>query len=175
VFRTCDLTSNRAWRIAIAPVLCAVLSSCGGGAASPSGGPVPEKRCGDSPETYFSIYNVAQLAEFADCTVLVGRLQEDSVRDLQDFAALKNVWKVEGVINLFRSPGFLTLHGLENLQIVEGNLFVHLNENLMSVAALEKLHTVTGDVLFESNPLVPRAELDALDARVTVGGTKTLR
>jgi len=85
------------------------------------------------------------------------------------------VWKVEGVINLFRSPGFLTLHGLENLQIVEGNLFVHLNENLMSVAALEKLHTVTGDVLFESNPLVPRAELDALDARVTVGGTKTLR
>jgi len=144
VFRTCDLTSNRAWRIAIAPVLCAVLSSCGGGAPSLSGGPVPEKRCGDSPETYFSIYTVAQLAEFSDCTVLVGRLQEDSVRDLQDFAALKNVWKVEGVINLFRSPGFLTLHGLENLQIVEGNLFGRGIQWVVAATEIRKHHELLG-------------------------------
>ena len=28
------------------------------------------------------------------------------------------------------SPGFLTLHGLENLEVVQGDVFIHLNPNL---------------------------------------------
>jgi hypothetical protein len=73
------------------------------GAASRDG--VAEKRCGDSPTKYFSALNEEMLAKFADCTVLVGHFQEDSVRDLMDLAALSNVRRVEGSINIFRSPG----------------------------------------------------------------------
>ena len=85
-----------------------------------------------------------------------------------------DVWKVEGTINLFRSPGFWTLHGLENLQLVEGSLFVHLNGNLTSVAALARLRTVTGNLGIFRNPKVPQTEVDAIGARVEVGGTKQL-
>jgi hypothetical protein len=135
---------------------------------------VAEKRCGESPDVYFSIYSVEQLATFSDCTVLVGRLQEDSVRDLEDLAALRNVKRIEGVINIFRSPGFLTLHGLENLEVVEGDVFIHLNPNLVSIAALGKLRTVTGNLVIASNYRLPQAEVEAVAAPISVGGTKTL-
>lgn len=135
---------------------------------------VPEKRCGDSPTASFSAYDQQALAKFADCTILVGRFQEDSVRDLMDLAALANVRRVEGTINIFRSPGFVTLHGLENLEEIEGNLFIHLNDNLTSIAALGKLRTITGDLYIKANPLLPQAEVEALGARVTVGGMKNL-
>lgn len=137
-------------------------------------GAVAEKRCGDSPTASFAAYDQQALAKFADCTILVGRFQEDSVRDLMDLAALANVRRVEGTINIFRSPGFVTLHGLENLEEIEGNLFIHLNENLTSIAALGKLRIITGDLYIGANPLLPQAEVDALGARVTVGGMKTL-
>lgn len=135
---------------------------------------VPEKRCGESREKIFAAYSVEQLAEFADCTVLVGHFQEDSVGELQDFAALKNVKKIEGVMNVFRSPGFVTLHGLENLEVVDGSLYIHLNWNLESISALAKLHTVTENLHITGNNVLPQAEVEWLGARVTVGGTKTL-
>jgi hypothetical protein len=68
----------------------------------------------------------------------------------------------------------VTLHGLENLEEVQGNLSIHLNDNLTSIAALGKLATVTGNLHINGNPMLPRSEVDALGARVTVGGTKTL-
>lgn len=135
---------------------------------------VAEKRCGESPDVYFSAYTVEQLAKFSDCTVLVGRFQEDSVRELTDLAALANVRRIEGAMNIFRSPGFLTLHGLENLETVDGSLFIHLNENLVSLEALGKLRTVTGDLSIHGNPRVPQMQVDQLGARITVGGKKTL-
>lgn len=143
-------------------------------ANSPPTPPVPEKRCGESRQTLFSAYSVDELAEYADCTVLVGHFQEDSVTELHDLAALKNVRKVEGTINIFRSPGFISLHGLENLEEVDGNLYVHLNPNLESIRALSRLHNVTGNLLVEYNDLVPPLDLDWLRPRVTVGGTKTI-
>ena len=166
---------------ALLPLLAVFACRSGGGAlpdaASDSVPPdetVAEKRCGDDPNVYFSAYSADDLAEFSECTVLVGRFQEDSVRDLVDLAALRNVRRVEGAINIFRSPGFLTLHGLENLEVVEGDLFIHLNDNLTTVAALAKLRTVTGNLFIHRNFVLPQADVDAVAADITVGGTKTL-
>lgn len=141
--------------------------------APPGDEPSPEKICGER-DKYFSVYTATQAAALADCTVLLGFFQEDSVADLVDLAFLSHVTRVEGNINIFRSPGFLTLHGLENLEEVRGNLYIHLNPNLTSIAALAKLRTVTGNVLIRGNTVLPQAEVEAFGARVTVGGTKTL-
>jgi Receptor L domain len=135
---------------------------------------VAEKRCGDSPDAYIFVYSAEHLAGFSDCTVLVGRLQADAVRDVEDFAALRNVTRIEGVLNVFRSPGFLTLHGLENLEVVQGDVFIHLNPNLTSIAALGKLRTVTGNLMIVGNDRLPQDEVEAVAAPITVGGTKTL-
>jgi len=135
---------------------------------------VPEKRCGESRDTLFAAYTVEQLAAYADCTVLVGHFQEDSVSALEDLAALKNVHTVEGNINIFRSPGFVTLHGLENLEVVDGSLYIHLNPNLESIRALVKLHTVKGNLVVNYNDLVPPEDLMWLDSRVTVDGSKVI-
>jgi hypothetical protein len=135
---------------------------------------VAEKRCGESRDAYFSAYTVEQLEKLSDCTVLVGHFQEDSVADLKDFSALKNVRRIEGFLNVFRSPGFLTLHGLENLEVVDGHLAIHLNQNLTSLAGLKKLRAVTGNLWIDSNERVPQAEVESFGARVTVGGMKSL-
>ena len=135
---------------------------------------VPEKICGESRDKYFAAYTVEQLAAFADCTVLLGRFQEDSVGELEDFAALSNVKRIDGAMNVFRSPGFITLHGLENLERVDGDLFIHMNPNLESLSALAKLRTVTGNLHIRNNDILPQYEVEWLGARVTVGGTKTL-
>src|SRR5882672_6676975 len=126
-FRPADLTL----------LLCTTgaLFACGSGATSPGTGMVAEKICGQSPESYVFVSTVEELAKFSDCTVLVGHFQEDSVTALEDFSSLKNVVKIAGDLNVFRSPGFLTLHGLENLELVEGSLFVHLNTNLKNITA----------------------------------------
>lgn len=148
--------------------------SCGSRATERTDAVVDEKRCGDSPDVYVHVRSLEQLAEFSDCTVLVGRFQEDSVTGLEDFAALRNVTRIEGGLNVFRSPGFLTLHGLENLEVVQGNLFIHLNPNLTRIAALGKLRSVTGDLLIASNDRLPQAEVESVAASISVGGTKTV-
>jgi Receptor L domain len=148
------------------------LASC----LSCGGGPAVERRCGESPTKYFSAYTVKQLSAYADCTVLVGLFQEDSVSELEDFAPLKNVTKIEGRLNVFRSPGFLTLHGLENLETVEGDLDIHLNDNLLSILALGKLRTVTGNLYLLDNPRLPQSQVEWLTGRnITVGGSTTLK
>ena len=72
------------------------LAGCGPATRVETGGgtvriPVPEKRCGENRETLFSAYSRADLEALADCTVLVGHFQQDSVSQLRDFAPLKNV------------------------------------------------------------------------------------
>jgi receptor L domain-containing protein len=161
-----------------APVLAiAVIASpsCSGGAAPTGDGAVAEKRCGESPETYFSAYSADQLAQLSDCTVLVGHFQEDSVTELEDFSALKNVRRIEGFLNVFRSPGFLTLHGLENLETVDGSVAIHANPNLMSIAALGNLRTVTRDLWITGNDRLPQAEVESIGAGIAVGGMKQLQ
>ena len=108
--------------------------------------PLPEKQCGAGPSAYISFYTTADLEDYRGCTVIAGRIQEDSVNELRDFSALEGLRKIEGALNVFRSPGFTSLRGLEHLEVVEGSLSIHLNDNLASIAALEKLHTVTGDL-----------------------------
>ena len=135
---------------------------------------MPEKRCGTSPSTYFSAYTTDDISRLADCTVLVGIFQEDSVGELRDFSGLEKVRRIEGGLNVFRSPGFTSLRGLDNLETVDGNLSIHLNENLTSLGALANLRLVTGNLYIHSNGALPQAEVEALGARVTVGGKKQL-
>ena len=104
----------------------------------------------------------------------VGRLVVRDEDQRPHFAALRNVTRIEGVLNVFRSPGFLTLHGLENLEVVQGDVFIHLNPNLVSIAALGKLRTVTGNLVIAGNDRLPQTEVEAVAAHITVGGTKTL-
>jgi hypothetical protein len=157
-------------------VLCAACTALACVEEAPQGDEtVAEKRCGESPDTYFSAYTMEDLAELADCTVLVGLFQEDSVTELEDLSALNNVRRIEGGINVFRSPGFLTLDGLDNLEVVDGNLSIHLNPNLQSIAALGKLRVVTGNFRVALNEQLPQSEVEQLAARVTVGGTKSLQ
>lgn len=165
-------------------VLFALLVACGSssvaapdagadaGADATERGVLPEKRCGASPSAYISYYKASDLEKYRGCTVIVGRIQEDSVRELQDFSPLSGVRKIEGALNVFRSPGFTSLRGLEHLEVVEGDLSIHLNSNLASIDALQALHTVTGNLYVSGNPNVPHAELEAFAARVTVGGKK---
>jgi hypothetical protein len=144
------------------------------GEAAALGDVVPaDKRCG-TPETYFSAYSTADIVKLSDCTILVGRFQQDSVTQLEDFAGLEKVRKIEGWLNVFRS-GFLSLRGFDNLEVIEGNLSIHQNWKLNSLSALGKLHTITGDLYIMNNDRLSQAEVDAFAARVTVGGTKTVR
>jgi hypothetical protein len=133
-----------------------------------------EKRCGE-PGKYFSAYNAEQVAMLSDCTVLVGRFQQDSVSALEDFSGLEKVRKIEGMLNVFRSGGFRTLRGLDNLEVIEGTLSIHQNWNLTSISALGKLHTITGDLFINDNDKLSQAEVDAFAARVAVGGSKMVR
>jgi hypothetical protein len=133
-----------------------------------------EVRCG-MPDVYYSAYDAKGIAKLAGCTVLVGWFQQDSVRDLSDFTGLESVRRIEGALNLFRCPGFTSLKGLDNLETIDGNLYIHLNENLVSLAGLEKLRTITGNLLIEGNDKLPLADANAFAARITVGGTKTVR
>lgn len=126
-----------------------------------------EKRCGSSPSVYFTMSSAEDVASYSGCTVLVGHLQQDSVTALADFSGLESVERIEGTLNVFRSPGLTSLRGLENLAVVEGDLFIHLNPNLTSLAALEKLRTVTGTFVVEGNDRLPQSDVDALTARVS--------
>lgn len=155
------------------------LAGCGPATRVETGGtvriPVPEKRCGENRETLFSAYSRSDLEALADCTVLVGHFQQDSVTQLRDFAPLKNVWKIEGVLNVFRSPGFETLHGLEHLEVVDGSLFVHMNPGLTSIEALANLREVTERLLVDENDRLPQAQAEAVLADVIVGGSKRVQ
>jgi hypothetical protein len=163
-----------------AAMLLVSVASCGSSGSATDGEPsapvaaVPEKICGESPTTQLYVPFNEGFEMYAGCTVLVGYFQLDSVSKLPDFAPLKDLRKLEGRMNIFRSGSFVTLHGLENLELVEGNLSIHLNWNLTSLRALEKLEQVTGNLHVASNDLVPQADLDWLGAKVQVGGTKTL-
>jgi hypothetical protein len=157
------LWSGRAWKAVLVTCI-----SCSGG------GMLPEKRCGQSPDTYFSAHTVEDLERYSDCTVLVGHFQEDSVAELKDLAALRNVTRIEGYLNVFRSPGFLTLRGLDNLETVDGHVAIHSNPNLISIAALGKLRTVTGNLFIGYNDQLPQTEVERIGSNVTVGGETTL-
>jgi hypothetical protein len=173
-------SSRLASKVLGAALLLASVASCGSDGSATDGEPsepvgaVPEKICGESPTTRLQVPLADGFQMYADCTVIVGHFQLDSLSDLSDFAPLKNLRKLEGRMNIFRSGGFVTLHGLENLELVEGTLAIHLNWNLTSLRALSKLERVTGDLYVASNDLVPQEDLDWLGAKVQVGGTKTL-
>lgn len=137
--------------------------------------PTMEKRCGPGPGAYTEVYTSEDIKKFAGCTVFVGRLQEDSVRDLQNFGGLEDLRRIEGTLNVFRSPGFVTLQGLDNLETIDGNLYIHLNPNLRTIAALGRLRLITGDLYISNNTTLPFEEATALAVRVMVRGQKIIR
>lgn len=142
--------------------------------SAPLDAAVAEKKCGDDPSVNFGTHTVEELARFADCTVLVGRFQDDSVRGPVELASLRNVRRVEGAINVFRSPRG---HDASRRREPGGGPreFLRPHERqLRSIAALRKLRTVTGNLHILLNPMLPQSEVDERGARVAVGGVTTL-
>jgi Receptor L domain len=154
-------------RSSVVALLAALLVNPGcASSADGASAPKPERRCGTSAATYVTLATPEDVRAFTGCTVLVGHVQEDSIDHLADFAGLEDVTRIEGTLNVFRSPGFTSLRGLENLEVVDGDLFIHLNPNLASLAALAKLRTVTGRLVVDGNDKIPAAEIDALRTRI---------
>lgn len=160
-------------------VLVAACSSSSTNDGSPDAGseaapPLVEKPCGPGAGMYSVVYTKDDVARLAGCTTFTGRLQEDSVSGLSDFTGLESLRKIEGTLNVFRSPGFVSLKGLDNLETVDGDLFIHMNPNLRTLAGLERLRVVTGKLLIQWNDVLPLEEAKALAARVSVGGGATI-
>lgn len=88
--------------------------------------------------------------------------------NIQSLSGIPNLKKIRH-LRLEGTP-LRDLHGLENVETIE-SLRISQNENLTSIAALQSLKRVSSNVQLVRNPRLPREEVDALLARVTVGGT----
>lgn len=94
---------------------------------------------------------------------------------LDGVAALAHLQQVGGTfsIRLDESEAFIDLDGLESLREV-GELELSGNGLLASLRGLRALATVRGNVTIRNNPMLPRAEVDWLLARIDVQGTITV-
>jgi hypothetical protein len=75
-----------------------------------------------------------------------------------------------GGLQLFGVPELEHLRGLEKVQSFSW-LNIMYNPKLQTLAGLDGLSVVVGDVNIMGNVLVPAKEVDALLARISVGGT----
>jgi hypothetical protein len=90
-----------------------------------------------------------------------------SLEDLEDLAALRTVG---GTFSVRFDDGLLDdLDGLVQLREV-GALELQNNTGLASLRGLEQLESVTSLLAITGNTQLPQAEIDALLARVEVGG-----
>ncbi|MEZ4447440.1 MAG: hypothetical protein R3B72_50655 [Polyangiaceae bacterium] len=86
------------------------------------------------------------------------------------FEGLTKLHTVGGWLRLYRVPDLETWQGLEHVTSL-ARLEISSNPKLRSLAGLAGLVEVEGDVTITGNDLLPVAEVDALLARVAVGGT----
>jgi hypothetical protein len=89
---------------------------------------------------------------------------------LRELSGVANLRKVGGLLRLDSQQSLTSLDGLERLQIVGGSFSIAGNSNLTSLDGLAALERVNGDLSIRDNPKLPREEIDALVARVEVGG-----
>lgn len=95
-------------------------------------------------------------------------------RKLASLQGLGGVRQVPGLVILDSLPALESLEGLENLQEVGGDLSLDRLGRLRSLSGLRGLTRVGGRLFIRQNPLLPKAEIDAFLARVTVVGTKSI-
>jgi hypothetical protein len=95
-------------------------------------------------------------------------------RKLTSVQGLRGVRQVTGRLSFSSLPAFESLEGLENLQEVGGDLTLDRLGQLRSLSGLRGLTRVGGRLFIRQNPLLPKAEIDAFLARVTVVGTKSI-
>jgi hypothetical protein len=95
-------------------------------------------------------------------------------RKLASLQGLRGVRQVPGEVILDSLPALESLEGLENLQEVGGDLSLDRLGQLRSLSGLRGLTRVGGRLFIRQNPLLPRAEIDAFLARVTVVGTTSI-
>lgn len=95
------------------------------------------------------------------------RFHNDNVTSFQGIA---KVHTVGGGLNLNSVPDLEDLRGLEKVRTLK-SLRIAYNPKLQTLAGLDGLEAVEGDVYIKGNEVVPVAEIDALLARIQVGGT----
>jgi hypothetical protein len=95
-------------------------------------------------------------------------------RKLASLQGLGGVRHVPGRLIVDSLPALESLEGLENLQEVGGDLSLDRLGQLRSLSGLRGLTRVGGRLFIRQNPLLPKAEIDAFLARVTVVGTKSI-
>lgn len=128
----------------------------------------------------------------AGCTWQRGSIHVPDASSSAVLAPLATLRRIDGGFSLFRNHVAVDLHALECLAVIGGELSIRTTDTQLSVDGLEALqevgalriqHTslrslaglaslavVRGDVTIEGNPELPRSQIDALLARVTVEG-----
>jgi hypothetical protein len=100
----------------------------------------------------------------------VGALQLSLLPTLVDITALRGLRLVEDEgLRIWDTRALRSLDGLESLERV-GQLIITGNTELESLDGLAALRRVDGDVTIHSNARLTREEIDALLARIEVGG-----
>jgi hypothetical protein len=100
----------------------------------------------------------------------VGALQLSLLPTLVDITALRGLRLVEDEgLRIWDTRALRSLDGLESLERV-GQLIITGNTELEGLDGLAALRRVDGDVTIHSNARLTREEIDALLARIEVGG-----
>ncbi len=153
---------------------------------------VPEKVCGEAGTVVYG-----ELIEMG-CTWLRGTLSFENYLPTTLPASVQTLERIDGRLNFFRPFNLTNLHGLNRLRRVGGEVWIRLdntdklstldgleslreagglliesNGGLTSLSGLSALETVRGDLSIRGNRVLPKAEVDALLARVRVGGAAT--
>jgi hypothetical protein len=90
--------------------------------------------------------------------------------NVTSFLGISKVHTVGGGLRLFEVPEIEDLRGLEKVATL-GYLTISYNPKLRTLAGLDGLQVVKGDVRIGGNDLVPDEEVNALLARIQVGGS----
>jgi hypothetical protein len=93
--------------------------------------------------------------------------QNDSLVSLSTLKATRFLGS--GILTISDNSKLENLDGLEGIASVK-SLTITGNRSLTNLSGLSSLQAIEGDVDFYLNPLLPRAEIDKLLARVRVGG-----
>jgi hypothetical protein len=90
--------------------------------------------------------------------------------NVTSFRGLAKLHSVGGGLAVTGVPELEDFRGLEKVRSLS-HLRISYNPKLRSFAGLDGLEEVKGDVYIDGTELVPAEEIDALLARITVGGT----
>jgi len=89
---------------------------------------------------------------------------------ISDLRSLGSLRVVTNALRIAEMPLLTSLEGLGQLRSVGGDLLIVGNQELTTLRGLDSLCRVGGTVRIYDNPLLPESEVQALLARITVGG-----